>query len=56
MKTVLLIKEIYFEGFKDLGNFIAKRYVKIFAWLTFVMFFLVVYAFIYRVSTGFPFD
>jgi hypothetical protein len=56
MKTVLLLKEIYADGFKNLGNFIVKRYFKAFAWLTFIMFFLVLYAFIFRVSTGFAFD
>jgi len=56
MKTALLIKEIYIEGFKNLGNLITKRYFKFFAWLTFIMFIVVVYAFIYRITTGFAFD
>ena len=56
MKTVLLLKDIYSEGFKNLGGYIAKRYFKFFAWFTFVMFFVVIYAFIYRVVTGFAFD
>ena len=56
MKTVLLLKEIYTEGFRDLGNYIAKRYFKFFAWFSFIMFVVVLYAFIYRIATGFPFD
>ena len=56
MKTILLLKEIYSEGFKDLGNFIAERYFKFFAWFSFIMFAVVLYAFVFRVTTGFPFD
>jgi len=56
MKTILLLKEIYCEGFKNLGNFMLKRSFKIFAWFSFVMFAIVLYAFIFRVSTGFAFD
>ncbi len=56
MKTILLVKEIYAEGFQNLGSYIVKRYFKIFAWFSFVMFFVVLYAFIYRVATGFAFD
>jgi len=26
MKTALLIKEIYLEGFRNLGNFIVQKY------------------------------
>ena len=56
MKTILLIKEIYKEGFRNLGNIIIKKYFKAFAWFSFIMFFIVLYAFIYRLSTGFAFD
>lgn len=56
MKTSLLIKEIYMEAFKDLGNFLVKNYFKVFAWFSFVLFFVVLYAFIFRLSTGFAFD
>ena len=56
MKTLLLIKEIYLEGFKDLGHYIVEKYFKFFAWFSIVMFVLVLYAFIYRLSTGFVFD
>ena len=56
MKTILLIKEIYAEGFRNLGNFIVRKYFKLFAWFSFAMFLVVLYAFIFRLSTGFPFD
>ncbi|MEK6151960.1 DUF6747 family protein [Flavobacteriaceae bacterium 3-367] len=56
MKTILLIKEIYLEGFRNLGNFIVREYFKLFAWFSFIMFLVVLYAFIFRVSTGFIFD
>ncbi len=55
MKTILLIKEVYLEGFQDLGNYIAKHYFKAFAWFTLTMFAIVLYAFIFRLSTGFAF-
>jgi len=56
MKTTLLIREIYLEGFRNLGHLIIRNYFKAFAWFSFVLFFIVLYAFIYRVSTGFAFD
>ncbi len=56
MKTMLLLKEIYADGFKNLGSFLTERYFKFFAWFSFIMFVIVLYAFIYRVYTGFAFD
>ncbi len=56
MKTVLLIKEIYAEGFKNLGSYLTKKYFKFFVWFSFIMFAIVLYAFIYRVATGFAFN
>ncbi|MBD0779615.1 hypothetical protein HPE56_17575 [Maribacter sp. ANRC-HE7] len=56
MKTTLLIKKIYLDGFRDLGHLIVKNYFKVFAWFCFVMFFIALYAFVFRVSTGFAFD
>ncbi|WP_198944438.1 DUF6747 family protein [Robiginitalea sediminis] len=56
MNTLLLIKEIYLNGFRNLGHFLVKRYFKIFAWFSFAMFLVVLYAFTYRLATGFPFD
>lgn len=56
MKTALLIREIYTEGFRDLGRFIVREYFKVFAWFSFAMFAIVLYAFFFRLATGFAFD
>lgn len=56
MKTILLFKEIYLEGFRNIGNLILRNYFKAFAWFSFVLFVVALYAFIFRVSTGFAFD
>ncbi|MEL7271481.1 MAG: DUF6747 family protein [Bacteroidota bacterium] len=55
MKNLLLVREIYMEGFRNLGNLIVQKYFKIFSWFCFAMFFVVLYAFVYRISTGFAF-
>ncbi|MEX0274055.1 MAG: DUF6747 family protein [Flavobacteriaceae bacterium] len=56
MKTALLIKEIYSEAFKNLGSYLIKSYFKIFSWFCFASFLIVLYAFLYRLFTGFAFD
>jgi hypothetical protein len=56
MKTILLIKELYREGFRNLGNIVIKKYFKAFAWFSFILILIVLYALIYRISTGFAFD
>lgn len=55
MKTTLLIKEIYLEGFRNLGNFLQKNYMKVFAWFSFLLIAIGLYALIFRISTGFAF-
>lgn len=56
MKTILLVKNIYLEGFKNIGNFMVRNYFKGFAIFSFIMFAVVMYAFVFRVITGFAFD
>jgi len=56
MKTLLLVKEIYSDGFKNLGNILIKNYFKAFTWFSLILLAVVLYAFIFRVSTGFAFD
>lgn len=56
MKTILLLKEIYIQGFENLGSFLAKWYLKILTWFGFAMFAMVLYAFFFRLATGFAFD
>ncbi|MGB3151000.1 MAG: DUF6747 family protein [Maribacter sp.] len=55
MKTILLLKEVYLEGFRNLGNYLVKNYFKAFALFTSIMFAIVLYAFFYRIFTGFVF-
>lgn len=56
MKTLLLVKEIYHDGFKNLGSILIKNYLKALYWFSLILFIVVLYAFIFRVSTGFAFD
>lgn len=56
MKNVLLIKEIYLEAFKNLGAKFIKSYFKAFSWFCFASLLIVLYAFIFRIVTGFAFD
>lgn len=55
MNSLLLIKEIYLEGFKNLGHFIVKNFLKGYTWACFILAALAIYALIYRLSTGFAF-
>ncbi len=56
MKTVLLITEIYSEAFRDLGHILVKSFFKAFAWFSFLLFLIVMYAFVFRLFSGFAFD
>jgi len=56
MKTLLLVKEIYSDGFRNIGNIIVRNYFKAFMWFSMAMFAVVLYAFIYRLATGFVWD
>ena len=56
MRTILLVKEIYFEAFRNLSNLVIRNYFRFFAWFSFAMFAVVLYAFVFRVATGFVFD
>ena len=56
MSKFLLVKEIYVEAFKDWTFRILKKYFKIYTWFCFALLGVVVYAFIYRIATGFAFD
>ena len=56
MKTTLLIKEIYLEAFRNLGNYILKNYLKMYAWFAFFLVAVGLYALIFRIFTGFAFD
>ena len=56
MKTTLLIREIYLEAFKNLGSLLVRNYFKVFAWFSFAMFAVLLYAFVFRLATGFAWD
>ena len=56
MQKLLLFKEIYLEAFKNLGNLLLTKYFKFFFWFCFAMLLVVMYAFSYRIATGFVFD
>ncbi|WP_367279608.1 DUF6747 family protein [Ulvibacterium sp.] len=56
MKNFLLIREIYLEAFRNLGHYLVKSYFKAFSWFCFASFLIVLYAFLFRISTGFAFD
>jgi len=55
MKGILLCREIYLNGFKNLGHFIIKNYLKLFSWFCFSLIALGAYALIYRLLTGYAF-
>ncbi len=55
MEKILLVKEIYIEAFKNWKHLILKNYFKIFAVVCFTLIAITIYAFIFRLSTGFAF-
>jgi len=55
MKTTLLIMEIYLQAFKNFSNYLIKSYLKVFAWFSFFLILVGLYALIFRMSTGFAF-
>jgi hypothetical protein len=56
MKTLKIIREIYRNAFRNLGNYLVQNYFRVFAWFSFTLLLVVLYAFIFRLSTGFAFD
>ena len=56
MKKLLLIKELYIDAFRNLGHWLLVKYFKVFAWFSFILLLVVLYAFFFRLSTGFAFD
>jgi len=55
MKNSLLIKNVYTEAFKGFKNIMLKHAFKAFSWACFGLFGVILYAFIYRIATGFAF-
>ncbi|WP_204335988.1 DUF6747 family protein [Leptobacterium flavescens] len=54
MRIFLLFKELYVDAFKGIGG-PAVAILKPMSWLCFACISIVLYAFVYRVMTGFPF-
>ena len=55
MKTIYLLRAIYLEAFRSLGNYLVRHSFKVFAWFCFVLILIALYAFLFRISTGFAF-
>ncbi|WP_298485385.1 DUF6747 family protein [uncultured Maribacter sp.] len=55
MEKLLLLKEIYFEAFKNWGSQFLKRYFKVLSWVCVFLIAVALYALIFRMSTGFAF-
>jgi len=55
MDKLLLVKEIYVEAFKNWTFRILQKYFKVYSWFCFALLCIVLYAFAYRVATGFSF-
>ncbi|WP_445383566.1 DUF6747 family protein [Robiginitalea sp. IMCC43444] len=56
MKSLLLFRQLYDEAFKAIGSFMLRNAYKAFFWFCFFCYAIVLYAFIYRIATGFAFD
>ncbi|WP_297797312.1 DUF6747 family protein [uncultured Eudoraea sp.] len=56
MEKILLFREIYVEAFRNWTNMFLKKYFKVFSWFCFALLLITIYAFIFRVATGFAFD
>lgn len=53
MEKLLLIKKVYSDAFQNLGSKVLENGFKIYFWIYAMLFVIVFYAFIYRLSTGF---
>ena len=56
MNTLLQLKEFYVNAFRQISNYFVRNFLKVFSWFAFAMFLIVLYAFVFRLHTGFPFD
>lgn len=56
MTTLLHLKEIYLNAFRQFSNFLVRNTLRILAWFAIAMFLIVLYAFWYRIFTGFIWD
>ncbi len=56
MSTLILIKESYKEGFRNLSVYLVRRFLKSYTWLTIVLWTIAVYALVFRMASGYAFD
>lgn len=56
MKKVQLRVKVYVDAFKNIGTVIVRNYFKSFTWSSFIMFAMILYAYVFGVGTGFAFD
>ncbi|MGB5189520.1 DUF6747 family protein [Robiginitalea sp.] len=56
MEKLILVREIYVEAFRNWTSIILTKYFKVFSWFCFALWLVTMYAFIFRVSTGFAFN
>lgn len=56
MKTLLLLRELYLDAFQAISSFVIRNAYRVLFWFCFVCYLIVLYAFVYRIATGFPFD
>lgn len=54
MTTILQLKKIYLDAFRAFDVKVTKALLKSLTWLSFICIAIVVYAFVYRLITGFP--
>ena len=55
MRIFLLFKELYVDAFKGIGGNPAVAILKSMSWLCFICISIVLYAFVYRIATGYTF-
>jgi hypothetical protein len=55
MRKFLLLQEIYLEAFRDWTQRLLNKYFKLFSVFCFFLLIVVLYAFVFRLSTGFAF-
>lgn len=55
MDKILLLKSIYIEAFRNWKYLLIKNYFKALSVVCFVLIAITIYAFVFRLSTGFAF-
>ena len=55
MGTLNIFKTLYKDSFKNLTNILLSSYLKVLTWGSLSLIGVIVYAFVYRLATGFSF-